>query len=181
MRRRGRGRFAAVALAAALLVVSLGWAQPQPTTAAFTDDEHATAYLEALELAAPANRQPCDLDPGFLGLSPDLSLYWDLPDLDPSLDVPDDVEFGRALGGLLLPITGGLLSDVETTQEGPNQYTTTFSGGLLGGLLGGSMALGVRIVHPSGWVSPWLRADASMSAIGANPQCATSIEDSDEP
>ena len=174
MRRRGRGRFAAVTLAAALLVVSLGWAQPQPTTAAFTDDEHATAYLEATAMPVPTGTCTAVGLLGAIDLS--VRVEWNLQGVDRPLTEYGEIEYAYWSGGGLRVITG---DEVETSGNHLDGFTSEYDVALLGLMASADVALRVR--HPSGWTTPWLHAEAVFNVLIIPNECTVTVDDTPQP
>ncbi|MBH0007833.1 hypothetical protein [Salinibacterium sp. SWN1162] len=139
------------------------------TQAAWVDSEYATATVSAAVIAPPEITS-CSLAPGFLGLSPTVTLKWKFP-AGGGYSTPSNVAYAVAEGGLLGTVTSVLLGSALTT-TGPSAgvYTTKFESGILGGLLGGSYGIFVQTVDGS-WTSQRAGATASMGLGGSGAQC----------
>ncbi|WP_298040597.1 hypothetical protein [uncultured Microbacterium sp.] len=173
MKKRNALRLSVGAMSiAAALVVSTG--SVQPTEAAWTEAEYGAAPpITTIKIPTPirVGTPGCVLTPGLLGLTPSITITWQIP-APISQYGESDAEYGQIVGGLLEPILGGLLGSINTVETSPNAFTTTVNSGLLTGLLGASKSIGIRLNGPGGWDSDWLVANASMGLAGINPQCS---------
>lgn len=146
----------------------------EPGKAAFTDAEHAQGQFATISVAPvvarEVNGQTCRIL-GLLGLNLRVEVYWRFPPEYDSYSA-SDVQYGRVEDGVMQVVTSG----VATSGDQAGGWTTTYFEGLLGGLFGGSRVLGIRVVDPSGWVSPWVRVTASAGIGGVNRQCSTSTD-----
>ncbi len=170
----GRMRRALVAVLGLGILAGIAFVPPAETTdAAFADAEYATATVAAGVVPTPVVTQVpgCTLSPGLLGADPKVTIYWRVPAGHPDYTITN-AQFGQTGVSGLEVITGGLLGSINTTGA-PSAYVTVVSSGLLGGLLGGSKTIGIRLGGPGDWTSHWLTANASMGALGTNPQCST--------
>ncbi|MEV8338614.1 hypothetical protein [Leucobacter sp. NPDC077196] len=158
----------------ALGIVATGLSQPpQQTEALWTDGDSGRATFTALTVPAPVSRANCVTTPGALGLNPRVTIYWRAP-VGATGYTSANAQYGYVSSSGLIPVTGPLLGNVNTTGSTPAAYTTVVNSGLLGGLLGGSVVFGIRFVGPGGWQSQWLVATASMGLAGINPTCTLS-------
>ncbi len=169
---RPRARIAATLAAVGVVLAGIGVVSVDSTDAQFTDAEYARATLQAVTIPAPVGSS-CVLNPGVLGATPSIDMYWSEPT---GLTPGSTYEYGYIENGILVVILTG-----PTTSGSPVAYRTSFPSGLLTGLLGGRYIATIRYRDPSGWVSPWLRATASMGALGSNPQCAISTDPAPQP
>lgn len=171
---RGSRASAAVLGISVLALVGLVPAVPS-TEAEWTDPERAGATGTSINIPEPISSVTpgCVTNSGLLGVNPQVTISWRAPATATGYDLTK-AEFGQIVNqGLLEPILSNLLGNVKTTGNAA-AYVTIIDGGLLTGLLGASKTFGIRFVGPGGWKSDWLVANATMGALGVNPQCSMS-------
>jgi hypothetical protein len=150
-RKRGR-RLAAVAVAGALVAIAVAPAL-EPTDAAWTDGEHATAALTALRLQPPHITTITECR-NRLVLGPIVEAHWEWPDASfPHARAASNTQWR-------ISIAGGAFRTInaETTESPGGGYTSRLHGSLLNGLLGTNAVIEVHTVWtPAGgvqWTSP---------------------------
>lgn len=169
-----RRRLAAVIAAAALCVFLA--APPLEQTEAvengWTDTEFAAGSFTAKTVPTPIGNT-CSYTPGVLGLiGVAVTVRWTLPEGSAAYG-PANVQAGYLSSGALSQLVDGILANVTTTESGG--IFTTKASSLLGvGIFNSNRVLGVRIVDPSGWQSPWIVGTATSQVLGASGGCTFS-------
>ena len=169
-------RRAAAALPAVGVVAALVLPAPEQTEAAWTDPEYAGGTFTAITVPAPEGGATPQCKAAYvIVLGSKLTVRWKVPSGAPAY-TSANVQYAKAVDGLLDPVTGPLLSSIDTTGT-PSAYTTVVSGGLLSGLLGNKITFGIRFVDPtSGWTSKWLVTDATFPTILGENDCSLYVK-----
>ncbi|MGO1183282.1 hypothetical protein ACT3TB_09430 [Micrococcaceae sp. AOP34-BR2-30] len=152
----------------ALLIGAVVAAQPQPTTAAFTDDAYAQATVNAGELAAPTITS-CTTRHALIGLVfQSVTITWTSP-------YPQEhVRLSATINGTAYPIAAGQIN-VSGPVNGLYTYSATLSSALLesiiGNLLGSTTTLTVSNVYPDHWVSQTRSRQLDIALLGLTSSC----------
>lgn len=169
MKSRSRARQALAALAAgALLLSAVLVAQPQPTTAAFTDNEYARGAATAGTLVTPTITS-CTVQRAVLTLIfESVTITWTSP------YPKEQVRLSATRSGTTHAIPSAQIS-VSGPVNGLYTYSATLSNGLLaellGNLFGSTTTLTVWNVYPGHWVSPTRTRQLDIALLGLNPRC----------
>lgn len=165
MAERRRSRLAAlVAGAGAVLMIAVAATPVEQTEATWVDRETVSAGLSAATIPAPVLASPCTTNPGLLGAAPSITIDWTLP-------AGYVLASARYAAGTTVAGMQPITTNYTTTTVSTGHFRTVFSGGLLAGLLGGQAAVGVLVVHSSGWTSKWASATGGSAILGLAPYC----------
>ncbi|GAA1537784.1 hypothetical protein GCM10009691_11260 [Brevibacterium picturae] len=160
-------RFRALIAGLALVMLVLGLSGVRSTMAGWTDSEEAWAEFAAPTIPGPTLTEPCEFDPGFLGVGAEVEIYWQLPTGYQLDDIAVEASTS-GLGSVLAPLTGFNLQS-NTTSTGNGTYTTEVPTHLLGGLigLGSELEIAFLVEHESGWQSEPASVASNAGLIGA--------------
>lgn len=154
-----RRLLAAAGVLAALLALAVS--PPRPTDASWVDNERSTASFAAYTVPKPTITG-CTAS-NVLG-SASLKITWKYNSTTPTPSASFWFSSTSLVNLVLLP------GSTSTTGPVANEYTTTFSSGLLTGLLGGPVYLGVAATQ-FGWQSQISSATATVPAVIGAGSC----------